>query len=145
MWIREFLCGLIGFASGIAVAGGVFALITSIGIIPRISDKTHTKHHLRAYELSILLGGTLGNIYNIFEVNFPGNDAFNAHAFIFPIFGIAAGIFVGCLATALAESLNVTAITSRRLKLHVGLGFIILSLALGKLIGSFIFFYNRWF
>jgi stage V sporulation protein AB len=56
--------------------------------------------------------------------------------------GLTQGIFVGCLAVSLAEALNGTAIFSRRVKLKYGLNFIILSVALGKMMASLIQFAN---
>ena len=54
------------------------------------------------------------------------------------------GIFVGCLAVALAEALNGTAIFARRAKLQMGLSFIVLSVAVGKVLASLLQFYNDW-
>ena len=42
MWIRELFAGLLGFASGLAVAGGMFALLIALGVISRFAGKTHT-------------------------------------------------------------------------------------------------------
>ena len=42
MWIRELFAGFLGFASGLAVAGGMFALLIALGVISRFAGKTHT-------------------------------------------------------------------------------------------------------
>lgn len=139
MWIREMLLGISGLAAGALVAAGVFALITSIGVIPRMADKSRTAAYVRTYETAVILGGVWGNILNIYEVPFPFTKAALA------VFGIFAGMFVGCLATSLAESLNTTAIFSRRVRLHRGMGAIILCVALGKMIASIMFFYMGWY
>ena len=60
------------------------------------------------------------------------------------IMGLCQGIFVGCLAVALAEALNGTAIFARRAKLQMGLSFIVLSVAVGKVLASLLQFYNDW-
>ena len=58
------------------------------------------------------------------------------------LIGLCHGIFVGCLAISLAEALNATAIFARRMKLAVGLSFIVLSVALGKGVGALIYFFS---
>ena len=139
MWIKEILLGASGLGAGALVSAGVFALISSIGLIPRMAGKTHTGSHVKKYEIAVLFGGTLGNVMNIFRVSVPLGVA----GLI--LFGLFAGIFVGCLATSLAESLDATAIFSRRVRLHKGMGIIILCVAMGKLLASILFFYLRWY
>lgn len=56
------------------------------------------------------------------------------------LFGIFAGIFVGCLALAIAEMLNTIPIFARRIGFRHGLGIAILAVALGKLAGSLVYF-----
>ena len=57
------------------------------------------------------------------------------------IFGLSVGIFVGCLVMSLAETLKALPVISRRLYLAVGLQYLILSIALGKLAGSLAYFF----
>jgi len=57
------------------------------------------------------------------------------------IFGMSAGIFVGCLAVALAEILDTFPIFLRRTNLEERYGEIFLFvMAMGKMIGSLFFF-----
>lgn len=139
MWITNFLLILLGIFFGFGISAAVFALITSIGIVPRLAGKTGTAKYVRVYETAILLGGALCNAFFIY------NPVFNLPYFLLAIIGIFFGIYVGCLATALAEALNVTAVFSRRLRLHNGLGYIILFFALGKMAGSFLYFFQNLF
>ena len=61
---------------------------------------------------------------------------------VFPgIMGIASGIFVGCLVMSLAETLDALPTMSRRIHLSVGIQYIIEALAIGKLVGSLVYFY----
>lgn len=48
--------------------------------------------------------------------------------------------FVGCLVMSLAETLQALPVFSRRIHLAVGFQYVILSIALGKLMGSLIYF-----
>ncbi len=61
------------------------------------------------------------------------------------MFGVFAGIFVGCLALAIAEMLNTIPIFARRIGFRHGLGIAILAVALGKLTGSLIYFTQQMF
>ena len=133
-----FLAAL-GFSAGMVIAAGVFALITTTGVITRMADKTHTAGFVRKYESVICLGGIGWNLFWIFGekngISFGGNELFLA------VMGMMQGIFVGCLAVSLAEALNGIAIFSRRVKLAKGVGTIILFTALGKTIWCFIHFW----
>lgn len=57
------------------------------------------------------------------------------------VFGLFSGIFVGCLIMSLAETLDTVPTISRRIKLAVGLQYIILSIGLGKCVGSLLYFW----
>ena len=63
---------------------------------------------------------------------------------IVPVVGLLGGIFVGCWSMALAEILDVFPIFIRRVKLLRGIQYLILGIALGKGIGAFVFFFNRF-
>ncbi len=138
MWTDNLFLIIIGIASGTAISAGVFALITKIDVMPRIADVTHTAAYVTTYEMAVFWGALFGNYLTVFPVSlsFP--------SWIMAILGIFSGIFVGCLATALAEALNVTAIFTRRLRLHTGIAWIVLSMALGKIFGSLLYFFRGY-
>ena len=58
----------------------------------------------------------------------------------YPRIGGFFGIFVGCLAIALAEVLDGIPIFTRRMRLRKGLNTIMISVALGKMAGALLFF-----
>lgn len=116
---------------------GVFAFLVIIGVFPRLIGKTGTKRHILLYGTVIVSGGVLGNIADLYEFPIP------LHGFsslFLGIFGLAVGIFVGCLVMSLAETLKALPVISRRIYLAVGLQYLILSIALGKLAGSLAYF-----
>jgi len=128
-----FLCFL-GLTGGLAISAGVFTFIVSIGVVPRMTGKTHTASQVFAYENSIFLGGTFGNLLSLFPIMLPlGNT-------ILLLFGLSAGIFTGCLAIALAEILDAFPIMFRRLKVKIGLSYFLYAMAFGKMFGSLYFF-----
>lgn len=138
MLIKQLFMALLGISFGMAVAGGAFAAIVGVGIIPRFADRTHTAHRIGWYEDSAAIGGILGNIVSVYSIGLFGGKLFLS------LFGLFAGMFIGCMAIALAEILNVIPIVARRARLKKGLNLIVLGMAVGKLIGSFIYFYMRW-
>lgn len=125
----------IGFASGFVIAGAVFAFVTLLGVINRLASRTQTARHIVAYENFIIAGGTIGNYYSVFQPPLPIGRLGMA------IFGLFSGIFIGCQAMALAETLKVIPIFTMRLKIQFGIPYFVLALALGKSIGALIQLY----
>ena len=138
MWINSLLMAVIGLSAGFTVAAGLGAFMIELGVISDFADRTHTGEHVLLYEDSAALGGILGNLFYISQIAVPGGKAFLA------VVGLFAGIFAGCWAMALAEILNVFPIAIRRMKLTRCIPYIILGLALGRGIGAWLFFVNRW-
>lgn len=128
--IENVFLGFLGLSFGLTVSAGVFAFITMLDVIPRLTHRTGTAAHLYGYENTIILGGTLGNILILFVRSFPVGYVGLG------IFGLFSGIFIGCLALALAESLRVIPIFVKRLKMKEGLPIILIAIALGKLVGT---------
>ncbi len=137
MWVQV-LMAVIGLSAGMVVAGGLFSFISGLGVISDFADRTHTGEHIMLYEDSVALGGILGNIFFIYQIEIPYGG------WIVPVVGLLGGIFVGCWSMALAEILDVFPIFIRRMKLLRGIQYLILGIALGKGIGAFVFFFNRF-
>lgn len=129
-----------GLSAGGIVAAGVFAFLAIIGVFPRLIGKTKTRDHILLYETLIILGGTLGNLLDLYEFPVPLAGAVG-HVLLL-IFGVAVGVFVGCLVMSLAETLNTLPVIVRRIHLAVGLQYIILAVALGKMAGSLWYFWE---
>ena len=51
----------IGVMSGVFTAAGLFALITSVGVINRFADVSGTSEHVFLYEECIIIGATAAN------------------------------------------------------------------------------------
>ncbi len=131
---------LIGAGAGGIISAGVFAFLAIIGVYPRLIGKTGTKNHILLYETVIILGGALGNILDLYE--FPIPMGVLTGNILMAVFGLSVGIFVGCLAMSLAETLKTLPVISRRIHLAVGIQYIILAVAAGKLLGSLVYFYR---
>lgn len=138
MWGRQILLGILGLSAGMGTAAGLFSFIIGLGVVSDFADRTHTGDYILWYEDMIALGGILGNLFWVYQVHVPGGK------WLLAVFGVFSGIFVGCWSMALAEVLNIFPIFIRRVKLLRCIPFLILGMALGKGIGSLVYFYLRW-
>jgi len=132
--IGQVLLSIIGFSAGTAVSAGVFAFIGAIGIIPRMAQRSKTEKYIRVYEDVILLGGLFGATAMFVDYRFPPIPI------LLMALALAMGAFIGVLAMALAEVLNVMPILLRRSRITIGLPWLVLCFALGKLVGSLLYF-----
>ena len=134
-YLEHLLLFVFGISSGVLAAAGIFAFIVMIGIFTRLASRTRTSSYTSLYENMIILGGSLGNVLIMYGLRLP---LFVTGTIVF---GLFSGIFVGCLAMALAEVLNVFPILVKRAGIVWGLPVIILCVAIGKGVGAFIQFY----
>lgn len=140
-----------GLSFGLLAAAGVFTVLVAVGLVPRFAGKTHTGRHVVLYEEMVIAGTAVGGVFSLFERYFHFEESLlqaglsmgvlsllgNAALIVF---GIFAGMFVGCLALAIAEMLDSIPIFSRRIRFRHGLGIAIIATALGKFTGSMLFF-----
>lgn len=137
IWPRALL-GLIGVSSGALVAGGVVALTIGLGITERFVGISHTANHAKLYETFICLGGVAGCVITVY---FPYLYLGGAGLLVT---GVFFGVFVGGWIMALAELLNVFPVFIRRLGMTKGKSLLVISLALGKVLGSLLEFGMGW-
>ncbi len=156
MLIRQIFMAVLGISFGFVVSGGVFTVLLSVGLIPRFAGKMHIAKHIFILEEMVVLGTLVGDFASVFSDNanfgewILSHDVFGAALTgtvwsvignaLMIIFGLFSGIFVGALALAIAEMLDTIPIFSRRIGFRHGLGIAILAIALGKLVGSLIYF-----
>ena len=161
MFLRQMFLALIGVSAGLIVSAGVFTVLISVGLIPRFAGKMHVADKVFVLEEMVICGTLAGSFFSIYsrwamigtfvlEHALFGVEATEgvwrlAGTLIQIIFGLFAGIFVGCLALAIAEMLNTIPVFVRRIGFRHGLGIAILAVAFGKLIGSVIYFTQRIF
>lgn len=138
MWIRQIFLGILGLSSGFAVAGGMFALLIALGVISRFAGKTHTAEYIFYYEDAAAIGGILGNLFSIYQFPIPVGMVGVVS------YGLFSGIFTGAWAMALTEIVDAVPIFSRRIRLKMGMPWIILSMALGRTAGALIYAYYRF-
>ena len=153
MSIKYLLTVFAYFGFGLLSSGGVFTVFVTVGLVPRLADKTHTATKIILYENCMVAGAVLGCLFSVYGDFFTekfGKSALNLIPewglwgnLILAVFGIFAGMFVGCFAIAIAEMLNTIPIFTRRISLGKGVGIVMLCLALGKTVGALLYFYLR--
>ena len=155
-WMENLFLGVVGLSGGLGVSGGVFTTLIAVGLIPRFAGKTHTAKHIFLYEEMVVCGTIFGGLVSVF---FPfltvakWAGRMPAWQEIYPyigtlflvVYGLFAGIFVGCLALAIAEMLDSIPIFARRMKFRHGIGIVILCMAIGKTLGSLLYFLKGFF
>ena len=155
-WLEKIFLGVVGLAGGLGVSGGVFTTLIAVGLIPRFAGKTHTAKHIFLYEEMVVCGTIFGGLVSVFfpfldisqyvkNIAFIQNIYPYAGTLFFIVYGVFAGIFVGCLALAIAEMLDSIPIFARRMKFRHGIGIVILCMAIGKTVGSLIYFWKGFF
>ena len=121
---------LIGAMSGVFTAAGLFALITSVGVINRYADVSGTSRHVSLYEECIIIGATAANAVYVLRIGMTGCI----------IFGLISGIFIGTFLISLAETVKALPIFVHRAKAGTGLGFIVAATAAGKALGQLVYY-----
>ncbi len=154
-FFKLFFLAVSGAAYGILSAAGVFTVFVAVGLVPRFAGRTHTAGKILLYEEMVIFGTLAGSFLSVFsrcsqfgawwQQHFPGQERalFWTGSFIQLIFGLFSGMFVGCLALAIAEMLDSIPIFTRRISFRHGIGLAVVSMAAGKLCGSLLYFWRE--
>ncbi len=126
---------LLCVCAGSIIASSFVAFITLLGVFPALAEKFKLIRDYYYIEVFILLGAVIGNLIQLYELPLPLGTI---GLLVTTLFG---GIFVGCLAGALAEVLNVFPIISRRFKIRNYIPYIIVAVGFGKLFGTLVQFF----
>lgn len=150
--LLKILLSFAALCAGLIIAMGVFSVLIAIGLVPRFAGKTDTAKHILLYENLITIGIVLGTFTSVYMDSislskwFGGISIWHMIGIVFLAFyGIFTGIFVGCLAVAIAEMLDAIPIFARRISFEKGIGFAILAVAIGKLAGALLYYGNALF
>lgn len=146
---------ILGVSFGLLAAAGVFTVLVAVGLVPRFAGKTHTGTKVLLYEEMVIFGTISGALLSLFpeyfqfaafwQQRYPDRIALwnGIGAGIEGIYGLFSGMFIGCLALAIAEMLDSIPILARRISFRHGIGLAILSMAVGKLCGSLLYFWTE--
>ncbi|MFV8829393.1 stage V sporulation protein AB [Alkalihalobacterium sp. APHAB7] len=140
MTIEAVLTILIGLAGGLAVGSGFVAFLTVLGVVPRLTQLSKTGKYIHIYEWAVVLGALTGSVFSLNDI------VLYLSAFLLIPIGLAEGIFIGLLAAALTEVLNVLPILAKRLGIAEKIILLLMAIVLGKVFGSlyhWIYFVDR--
>lgn len=150
--MKTLLLMIAGSSYGFLSSAGVFTVLAAVGLVPRFAGKTHTAGKVILYEEAVIFGTITGAVLSIFsgycqfgawwQEQFPGclTQLYAVGTVWQAAFGLFAGMFVGCLALAIAEMLDSIPILARRISFRHGIGLAVVSMAIGKLCGSVFYF-----
>lgn len=156
LYMKTLFFIIIGGSYGLLSSAGVFTVLVAVGLVPRFAGKTHTAKKVILYEEMVIFGTLTGCVLSVFsrycqfgawwQGRFPEKMALWLSIGVFwqAVYGFFAGMFIGCLALAIAEMLDSIPILTRRISFRHGIGLAVLSMAIGKLCGSLFYFLTEF-
>ena len=164
MILSKLLPVVVGLGAGILVSAGVFTVLLSVGLVPRFAGKTHTGEKIFLYEEMVVFGTLVGCLASVFpgavifgrewlQKRLEAGAAFEWLALtVEALTGLILAaepkriVYVSCNpALAIAEMLDSIPILTRRIGFRHGLGLMVLSIAMGKAVGSLLYFWHPIF
>jgi len=121
---------LVGLGGGLTVGAGFVAFLTVLGIIPRLMQLTKTQRFIQGYEAAVISGAVVGGWATLSQIHLHLTKWL-----ALPV-GLLSGIFVGMLAAALTEVLNVLPILTKRIGMDGKIVLLLMAIVLGKIFGS---------
>ena len=120
----------LGLAGGVAVGSGLVAFLVVLDVIPRLAQIAVSQHRGAQLEVAVVLGAVTWTWLDLMGWSFTFTPWLTSFV------GLLMGAFVGTVAAALAEVLNVFPILTRRLHMERVLSWLIAAVLLGKVFGS---------
>jgi stage V sporulation protein AB len=129
--LANIFVALLGLAGGLAVGSGLVALLIVLDLIPRLAQIAN------AYRMSIWFETAVicGSLYWTFADFMNWRLSLPSSVFL-SVSGLFDGIFVGMLAAALTEVMNVLPILAKRMNLSDYMVGLVMAMVLGKTLGS---------
>lgn len=121
---------MIGFSSGMMIGAGFIALMTVLGVIPRLIQLSKTTRLVHLFGAATIMGALFGTYLSFTNLTWQTGSLF------LMFWGFMQGIFNGMVAAALTEILNVFPILAKRLRLDKQLYWLLMALVFGKIFGS---------
>ena len=134
----SFLSIITGFSTGLLSGSAICTFYLAIGIFSRLGDKS-IKYSYRMLFFSAAAGVFLGNCAYIFNWHMDGAPVLDV------VFGLGSGIFTGIYIACLAEVFNIIPFFRGLNIKKLYIAIILLGFALGKILGSLIYWLNSIF
>ena len=120
----------LGLASGLAVGCGLVAFLVVLDVIPRLAQISGATDRGPQLEFAVVSGAVFWTWADFFDWDVRGP------ALLLTMVGLLIGAFVGTVAAALTEVLNVFPIVARRLGMEERLKWLLAAVVSGKVSGS---------
>lgn len=120
----------IGFAGGLAVGSGMVAFLVVLDIIPRLVQLTKSIGMIHWYENAVVFGSVFFSLADFYS--FQASFSPISTAFV----GLMSGVFVGLLAAALTEVINVLPVLANRMGMGSYIIWLLMAMIFGKVFGS---------
>ncbi|UVI32337.1 stage V sporulation protein AB [Paenibacillus spongiae] len=130
-WAGYLFIIVLGLAGGIAVGSGLVSLLIVLDLIPRLAQLGQAFRKSAWFETAVVLGAVYWSLADFMDWNIT-----LPRIATLLIIGLLDGIFVGMLAAALTEVMNVLPIMAKRLRLQAFLTSFVMAMVLGKVVGS---------
>jgi len=138
--LSNLFLAFLGLAGGLAVGSGMVALLIVFDLIPRLAQLANAYRMSVWFETAIICGSLYWTVIDFMDWRFR-IPAFLSVSWM----GLLQGIFVGMLAAALTEVINVLPIMAKRIKLSAHMASLVMAMVLGKIVGSlFDWLVYRW-
>ncbi|CAH1210433.1 hypothetical protein PAECIP111893_03227 [Paenibacillus plantiphilus] len=130
-WAAKGFVALLGFAGGLSVGSGLIALLIVLDLIPRLAQLANAFRKSIWFETALISGAVFWSLADFMEWRFwlPGPP-------ILLGIGLFNGIFIGMLAAALTEVMNLLPLLAKRLRLGQYMVSLVMAMMLGKVTGS---------
>jgi stage V sporulation protein AB len=129
--LANIFVALLGLAGGLAVGSGLVALLIVLDLIPRLAQIANAYRMSVWFETAVICGSlywTFADFMN-WRLSLPPG-------FFLSTTGLIDGMFVGMLAAALTEVMNVLPILAKRMNLSDYMVGLVMAMVLGKTLGS---------
>ncbi|QKS46553.1 stage V sporulation protein AB [Paenibacillus cellulosilyticus] len=137
---RNLFVAMLGLGGGIAVGSGLVSLLIILDLIPRLAQLGNAYRKSLWFETAVTAGALFWTI-----ADFMGWRLFMPNHLVMPVAGLLDGLFVGMLAAALTEVMNVLPILAKRMSLSKHIAALVWAMVLGKTAGSlFDWLYYQW-
>jgi stage V sporulation protein AB len=117
-------------AGGIAVGMGFVAVLIVLDVVPRLAHMTRMHRHTKVFSVAIVLGALCGVVWDSKTI------VIGSGAVLLAVVGALHGAFIGMVAAALTEVLNVFPIVAAKLGLRHVVHMLVWVLVAGKVCGS---------
>lgn len=132
--MNELLCKLaaaiVGLSGGFAVGGGMVAFLIVLDIVPRLAQMTRAFGRVHFFEGAMVAGVLFWTFADFLDMRLALSPLLTIAV------GLLTGCFVGMLAGALTEVLNVLPIMAKRIGLGGYIVWLLMAMVLGKVAGS---------